>query len=377
MSSIVIPVSPSPTLPGSQSTSVAFLRQVLSRLAARGEAPDPENFARAWRELRRENGLPLPVEYVNDMSVLEHAIDAFDDLFVGDAWLRGKLGELRELLAAESSSEEIRRRQVKLLIDEIDGRKEELLYHLAESSGDIKRSLAALVDEMGLVGITLSDFQSSIERYRGLAERTRDLREARRLMSLMVDDTRRFDEALDDHRARVMRDAGVLEAAGEVMLGSLSPQHLAAAARMHGQHPAHPVSGGVLDAQTLLERLHGPGFGDAGILLVELAEPDPEPARVTAFSALCADCLEFPVLLGYWGGGQFVYVIPGAGREQALAVARTLRRGVLRDHASPPLAFRFGADAYSGLGPTAGAFFDAFEAALVGLQSMQQAPGAR
>ncbi len=361
----------------SQPSTIAFLRQVLSRVAARGEAPDPENFARAWRELRRENGLPVAVEYVNDMAVLEHALDALDELFVGDAWLRGKLGELRELLAVEGLPEDTRRRQVKLLIDEIEGRKEELLYHLAESSGDIKRSISSLVDEIGLVGVAVSDFQLSIERYRDLAERARDLREARRLMSLVADDTRRFDEALDDHRARVLRDAGVLEAAGEVMLGSLSPAHLAAAARMRPQAPLQPVSSGVMDGQALLEQLHVPAFVNALLLLVELAEADPEPERTTAFSALCAECLEFPVLLACWGGGQFVYVIPGGHREQGLAIARALRRTVLRDRSSPPLAFRFGVQAYADLRPTLSEFFDAFEAALGGLQPMQQAPGAR
>ena len=129
--------------------------------------------------------------------------------------------------------------------------------------------------------------------------------------------------------------------------------------------------------QALLEQLHVPAFVNALLLLVELAEADPEPGRTTAFSALCAECLEFPVLLACWGGGQFVYVIPGGHREQGLAIARALRRTVLRDRSSPPLAFRFGVQAYADLRPTLSEFFDAFEAALGGLQPMQQAPGAR
>lgn len=352
-------------------STLEFLRAVLARLAERQRAPSPENFARAWRELRHEHGLPVGTEYVDATAVLEHAISAFDDLFVGDAWLRGKLAELREVVIADGVAEETRHRQVKMLIEEIDGRKGELLYHLAESSGDLRRSVGAVIDEVGRIGDTVEDFQGSIGRYRTLVQGARDAREVRRIMSLVVDDARRLDDALQAHRARVRESAQILEAAGSIVLGNLSPAHLAAADRLHPSGPTHPVSDSILGPDDMLSRMAEPAFADGAVLLVELADADAAEDQILAFSSCCVDCLAFPVLLGYWGGSQFVYLLPRGGVDQAIDLARALRLAVLRSSATDSIVFNYGAAAYRDLDPTGTAFFGAFEAALADLRPMQ------
>jgi hypothetical protein len=121
----------------------------------------------------------------------------------------------------------------------------------------------------------------------------------------------------------------------------------------------------------MLARIADPAFADGAVLLVELTQADAPEEQVLAWSACCVQCLAWPVLLGYWGGSQFVYIVPGGELEQGLDLARALRLAVLRSSATESLTFQYGAARYRGLDPTGAAFFGAFEAALADLRPMQ------
>lgn len=363
---------PNDTALKEQAHTVSFLREVLSRLATLKIPPTPENFAWVYRQLQREYKMPVTSEYANDLAILEHAINAFDQLFVADAWLNNKLAEIRELLASPAAPEARKRQQVKELLEEVVRRKEELLYHLAESSLALKSSITDVVKEIGKLSASVGGFQTNLASYQELVDSCHDLSDARRVMSLVAHDTRKLNEALAEHESIMNRNFERLQESGSHILANLNAHHRSGGAPAGEQKIA--VSPTAMSAQQLLERLQDPDFVSGVILLVELAEANAGERKVRRFSELIATKVDRAMLLGYWGGSQFVFVMPNVGPARALVIAREIgkeaeRIGRETPHAAVP--FNYGIASYQENGPDSAAFHMAFELAFGNLRPMK------
>ncbi len=359
----------------SSAQTVAFLREVLSEIARQKVPPTPENFARVYRDVQRARGLPVSTEYVSELSVLDHAIKTFDELFVADAWLGGKLAELRDVLAADELGEDDKRRGAKLLLQEVEARKAELLYHLDQSSGDLKRSVGDVVSEIGRIATTVGGFRTNITRYQALVETIGDVADARRVMARVADDTRKLDQTLSEHEEQVTRSAVKIEEAGAMLMGGVSANRGEATGRMPLAGSSHPVAQGVLSSQELLARLTKLERPEGVLVLVELAEYDPNEARVRQLSDLCETCAKASGsawLIGYWGGSQFVHVLPGGHANDALNLVRALSSEVILAQAAlaDPLTFNFGIASNDRISGDGQGFYVAFERAFSEMQSM-------
>jgi hypothetical protein len=368
--------STGPQAIGNQSHTVSFLREVLSRLAAFKLPPTPENFAWVYRQLQREQNLPVSAEYVNELAILEHALGAFDQLFVADAWLNGKLAELRELLSAPALVEDKKRKQVKLLLEEITGRKEELLYHLAESSIGLKTSVTEVVKEIGRLSASVGGFSTNLTKYQELVENCHDIADARKVIALIADDTRKLNVALIQHETHVQKTYDQIQESGSMVLANLDVNKRSKNGKMPLSGVSHPVAGSILDAEGLVARIKQPGFSNACLMLIELAEYNASEGRVKAFSELLAAKAERSAALGYWGGSQFVFVMPNFSAARAAAIAGEIAGEAARAPAgkeAQPLAFHFGIAQYTDGDATAEAFYKAFELAFANLRPMEDA----
>jgi hypothetical protein len=337
-----------------QTHTVSFLREVLSRLAAFKLPPTPENFAWVYRQLQREHDLPTSAEYVNDLAILEHAITAFDQLFVADAWLNGKLAEMRELLASQAVPESKKRQQVKELLEEIVQRKEELLYHLAESSLALKSSVTEVVREIGKLSASVGGFQTNLAKYQELVDNCHDLSDARRVMSLVAHDTKKLNESLYEHEAAMNKNFAKLQESGAMILANLNQHAKEKAAEIQANADKQGVSPAALPQAQFLKRL--------------------KERRVKRMSELLADKVESEMLLGYWGRGQFVIVMPNVGPARALVIARELGKEVealAREQAGTSLAFSYGIASYVDNDASAQAFYSALEGAAGNLRPMK------
>jgi hypothetical protein len=365
--------APHPT--SNQSHTVSFLREVLSRLAAFKLPPTPENFSRVYRQLQREQNLPVSAEYVNELAILEHAVNAFDQLFIADAWLNGKLAEMRELLSSNAVPEDKKRRQVKLLLEEIAGRKEELLYHIAESSIGLKSSVTEVVKEIGKLSASVGGFSTNLSKYQELVENCHDIADARKVITLIADDTRKLNKSLVEHEAQVQKSYNQIQESGSLVMANLHMSKANNTGRMPLSGINHPVAASVLDSEALLSRIKKPPFVNAVLMLVELSEFNAPDTRVKAFSEVLASKVDPEIALGYWGGSQFVIAIPEGIAARALALAREVAVQVdriARDTGSQPLVFHYGISTYEGNDETAQAFYQAFELAFGNLAPMEE-----
>ncbi|MEO7402301.1 MAG: diguanylate cyclase [Burkholderiales bacterium] len=358
--------------------TVSFLREVLSRLAAFKLPPTPENFAWVYRQLQREQDLPVSAEYVNDLAVLEHAMAAFDQLFVADAWLNGKLGEMRELLVSTGVPESKKRQQVKALLGEIETRKEELLYHLAESSLALKSAITEVVREIGRLSASVGGFQTNLTKYQDLVDGCHDLSDARRVMSLVAHDTKKLNESLYEHESAMGKNFSKLQESGAMILSNLSQHAQTKVAEIQATADRKGLSALVLPAEQLLKRLREPDLANGVLLLMELADRTADEARIKRFSELLATKVERQALLGYWGDAQFVFVMPNVGPARALVLAReigklieSLARGTAGDRLAESLAFGYGIASYQDNDSSAQSFYKAYELAYGNLRPMR------
>jgi len=358
-----------------QSHTVSFLREVLSRLAAFKLPPTPENFAWVYRQLQREQNIPVSAEYVNELAILEHAIGAFDQLFVGDAWLNGKLAEIREMLGSTAIAEDKKRKQVKLLLEEIGGRKEELLYHLAESSIGLKTSVTEVVKEIGRLSASVGGFSTNLGKYQELVENCHDIADARKVIALVADDTRKLNKSLVEHEAHVQKSYDQIQESGSMVLANVDINKLSKNGKMPLSGISHPVAPSILNSEGLVARVKQPAFASACLMLVELAEYNASEARVKAFSELLATKADRSIALGYWGGSQFVFVMPNFSAARAAAIAKEIAHDAARPAGKDgqPMVFHYGIAHYTDGDATAEAFYKAFELAFANLRPMEDA----
>lgn len=356
-----------------QEHTVSFLREVLTRLAAFKLPPTPENFAWIYRQLQRENNLPVAADYLNDLAVLEHAIGAFDQLFVADAWLNGKLVEMRETLVAAGIPETKKRQQIKQHLEEVIQRKEELLYHLAESSIALKTSIAEVVREIGRLSGSVGGFQTNLVKYQELVDNCHDITDARRVMALVAQDTRKLNESLAEHEQSMGRSFGKLQESGAAILSNLATQAPGAGMPV-ASRTLHPVSPTALSSEALVKRVREPGFENGVLMLVELVDAVADANAVKQFSELLATKVDRAMLLGYWGGARFVFVMPNVGPARALVVAREVGKEVERlgrEAIGPSLVFSYGIAAYQPTEDNAQGFDKAFELASGNMRPMR------
>lgn len=361
------------------SHTASFVREVLNRLTAFKLPPTPENFAWVYRQLQREHNLPGAADYVNDLAILEHAINAFDQLFIADDWLNAKLAELRELLGSTSLPDEKKRIQAKAHLEEIVCRKEELLYHLAESSLALKSSITDVVKEIGKLSTSMGGFSTNLAKYQELVENCHDVQDARRVLLMVGTDVKKLNDALVVHEQTVTQNFWKIQESGGQLLGTLSyapsikpPQGASNAST--ASDLKHAISTAALRSEELLRRVTEPEFKSAVLLLVELAEGQAGELSVKRFSELLAARTDPSIMLGYWGAAQFVFVMPNAGPARALMLARELGHDVSKAAREAPgrsLAFSYGIASYVDNDSEAQPFYKAFELAFENLRPLK------
>lgn len=362
----------SPTTAASPTShTAALVREVLTRLTALKLPPTPENFAWVYRQVQREQNLPTTIEYVNDLAILEHALAAFDQLFVADAWLNTKLGEIRELIGAAGMPEAKRRQGLKTLLEEIMKRKEELLFHLAESSIALKTSIADIVKEIGKLSGSVGGFQTNLGKYDSMLESCHDVADARRLLILIANDTRKLNEALYDHEQAVGKSFGRLQESGAAILSNLNQSTTGKSAPAAKPELARIV----IKSETILSRVVEPEYSSAVLLLVELTDIHADEARIARFSEFLAARVQGATLLGHWGGAQFVFVLPNASPAKALILSRELggdAAKLARAGGEASMPFSYGIASYVDNGKDSQAFYKAFELAFGNLRPMKE-----
>ena len=359
---------------GEHSHTVSFLREVLSRLAAFKLPPTPENFAWVYRQLQREHNMPVSAEYVNDLAVLEHALNAFDQLFVADAWLNSKLVEMRELLNSNGIPESKKRAQIKALLEDLVARKEDLLYHLAESSLALKSSITEVVREIGRLSAAVGGFQTNLTKYQELVDGCHDLSDARRVMTLVAHDTKKLNESLYEHEAAMGKNFSRLQESGAIILSNLNQHAQAKADELESRADESGVSPLIVSGEQLVKRVRDPEFASGVLLLMELAETGNDAQRLRRFSDLLATKIDRATLLGHWGGSQFVFVLPNVGPARALVVAREIGKEIeraVREGRGDALNFSYGIAAYQDHDQNAQALHKAFELAYGNLRPMR------
>lgn len=357
---------------GSQQVShtASLVREVLTRLTAFKLPPTPENFAWVYRQVQREQNLPTSVEYVNDLAILEHALNCFDQLFVADAWLNGKLSELRELIGATGVQEAKKRTQVKQLLEEVLKRKEEMLFHLAESSLALRSSISEIVKEIGKLSGSVGGFQSNLGKYQGLLENCHDVADARRVLLLVANDTKKLNESLYDHEQAVGKNFSRLQESGALILSNLNQTM----EKKPAPSAKREISKAAVSSEQILKRVVEPEYASAVLLLVELADLQADEDRVGRFSEMLAARAE-RLLFGYWGGSQFVFVLPNASPAKALLLARELGTDAARlgrETKGLSLSFSYGIASYVDGDKDSQVFYKAFELAFGNLRPMKE-----
>ena len=363
-----------PSASHEQTHTVSFLREVLSRLAAFKLPPTPENFAWVYRQLQREHDIPVSAEYVNDLAVLEHALSAFDRLFVADAWLNGKLVEIRELLATQGMPESKKRAQVKAQLEEVIHRKEELLYHLAESSLSLKSSITEVVREIGRLSAAVGGFQTNLVKYQELVDGCHDLADARRVMSLVAHDTKKLNEAMFEHESAMGKNFSRLQESGAMILSNLNQDAQTKVTELESRADVSGISPLVVPAEQLVKRVRDPDFANGVLLLMEMSESGASAEKLRRFSDLLATKVDRATMLGHWGGAQFVFVMPNVGPARALVIAREIGKEIeraVREGRGEPLNFSYGIAAYQENDQNGQALHKAFELAYGNLRPMR------
>ena len=363
-----------PSASHEQTHTVSFLREVLSRLAAFKLPPTPENFAWVYRQLQREHDIPVSAEYVNDLAVLEHALSAFDRLFVADAWLNGKLVEIRELLATQGMPESKKRAQVKAQLEEVIHRKEELLYHLAESSLSLKSSITEVVREIGRLSAAVGGFQTNLVKYQELVDGCHDLADARRVMSLVAHVTKKLNEAMFEHESAMGKNFSRLQESGAMILSNLNQDAQTKVTELESRADVSGISPLVVPAEQLVKRVRDPDFANGVLLLMEMSESGASAEKLRRFSDLLATKVDRATMLGHWGGAQFVFVMPNVGPARALVIAREIGKEIeraVREGRGEPLNFSYGIAAYQENDQNGQALHKAFELAYGNLRPMR------
>lgn len=315
-------------------------RQALYRLAREGLAPTPENFRASWEAVAHEPGAWPAREEADE------ACDELAQLFRAaaaclaegaDAAVAGALDRLQSQVAPPYEAARLRSLHGPLA-EALEAERARRAI-LAQAAQGIRDILAGLLERLGLLADSTSQFAERVAAYSREIERADGLPSLARLASELGRETRAEHERL----ARSARDLGEARSRIEAQAARIAEVENALA-QAREQVRTDELTGALnrrghdlawarecaradrtgealslvlldLDAFKALNDRAGHAAGDRALVhLVERARK----------------VLRAPDLVSRWGGDEFALVMPGTGATVAAQVTERLRRALTR-----------------------------------------------
>jgi hypothetical protein len=173
-----------------------IIREVLERMGARGLQPTPENFAWTYRQVVRAKGLPTELQYTSEIVALQHALGAFEDLLIGNAWLAGRFRALAAVAEDATRTEDERTSHARVLLDEVASGKEQALQQAAKLVVETREAVAELLVQVRGLADQVASGRDTFARALRLAEDATDVDDFRRALDAIARDAKRLGRSV-------------------------------------------------------------------------------------------------------------------------------------------------------------------------------------
>ena len=167
-----------------------IVKEVLDRMAARKLAPTPESFTWMYRQAMRARNIPVGVQYTTEIDALRHALSAFEDLLVGNAWLAGRFKTLTAVADDTGRSTAERTRHVRIILDEIGANKEQALFQMARLVTETREAVHEMLLQVSELADRISTGRVSFGRAHELIQQCHDIDEFKGALRAIANDIR-------------------------------------------------------------------------------------------------------------------------------------------------------------------------------------------
>ncbi len=197
----------------------SVMKEVLHRLAQRRLEPTPENFSRVYREVSSAFAVQVGRQYTNETMALRHALEAFENLLIGNAWVNGKFRELGRVVADDTARDEVRLASVRKVLNEVMEGKEQALHQAARLVVEMREAVNEMIVQAQELAHHVSSSRATFARASQLADDCFDLADVRRAMDAIARDARRLNRAAEDGKKELVTGFSQFATSSRYLLG--------------------------------------------------------------------------------------------------------------------------------------------------------------
>ena len=173
----------------------AVVRDVLERLSARNLPATPENFGWMYRQVMHARNIQVGVQYTNELDALRHALAAFEDLLVGNAWLAGRFKTLDAVIDDAGRSTRERAEHARIILNEIGANKTQTMLQMARLITETRESINEMLQQVSELADRVAAGRASFERAEALIEQCADLSDFKVALRAIASDVRLLHRA--------------------------------------------------------------------------------------------------------------------------------------------------------------------------------------
>lgn len=185
-----------PTTTAADRFAPLVIKDVLTRLAARNLPPTPENFAWMYRQVMHARDLPIDIQYTSEVVALRHALSAFENLLIGNAWLANRFKALTAVAQDLGRTEVDRTEHAKTILNEIVEGKQHALLQAARLITDTREAISELLVQAAELADSVSEGRDTFVRAARLAEDCHDLDDIQGALRAIARDAKKLNHKI-------------------------------------------------------------------------------------------------------------------------------------------------------------------------------------
>ena len=162
-------------------------------MAARKLPATPESFTWMYRQAMHARNIPVDVQYTNEIDALRHALTAFEDLLVGNAWLAARFKTLTAVIGDSGRATEERTQHAKVILEEISANKTQALLQMAKLITETRESVHEMLLQVSELADRISTGRSSFAHAHQLIEQCHDINEFKGALRAIANDVRQLN----------------------------------------------------------------------------------------------------------------------------------------------------------------------------------------
>jgi hypothetical protein len=172
------------------------IKDVLARLADRSLPPTPENFAWMYRQVMHARNLPTELQYTSEIVALRHALGAFENLLIGNAWLSNRFKALTAIAQDVGRTEVDRTEHAKQILNEIVEGRQAVMLQAARLVTDTREAISELISQVAELTDCVADGRETFERAARLTEDCLDMDDVQGALRAIARDTKKLNHTL-------------------------------------------------------------------------------------------------------------------------------------------------------------------------------------